>query len=198
MAVIGLTGGIGSGKSALAKWIVEHHFDVTTWNADEVNHALLEDEDIKQIVGKFGEEVLSRGGIDRAKLAQIVFHDSPSKLKELQDIIWPILSGVLEEEIHATKKHIIVDSALLYELEWDEFCHAVIFVHAPWTERVRRVESRGWTEQQLIEREKRQLPLRDKRNKADFIVENNTTISDAGRQFEIFLEVITKDKRDED
>jgi dephospho-CoA kinase len=182
--VIGLIGGIGAGKSAVARLLAERGAVVI--DADAVGHESLEHPAIRdRVVERFGAKVLEpdRAGepgarrISRRALGAIVFHDAAA-LRDLEAILHPAMRERFLRTIDRLvgdrgRPCIVLDAAVLLEAGWDDLCDRVAFVDAPRAERLRRVEqSRGWSEEALAAREGSQWPVADKRRRADWIINN--------------------------
>lgn len=175
--VIGLAGGIGSGKSTVAAEFGRRGAEVL--DADAMVHELLRERAIiAKIVRRFGKEVLkSRGGIDREKLAAIAF-GSGRKIRDLEAILHPPVVRRMKRRIAALRRAgdrqvVVIDAPLLFEAKLDALCDEIMFVDVPKTERVKRLRrSRGWTRTVLEKREKRQKPLDYKRENADTVMRN--------------------------
>ncbi len=174
--VIGLTGGIGSGKSTVARVLADLGCFVTDSDAAakaELNEPLVRD----KIVAWWGEEVLDRetGRPDRSKIAAIVFNDASAR-KKLERVIHPRIEArrrAAFASAPAGTKAFVIDAPLLLEVGLDRECDAVIFVDAPEEARRARVQAdRGWDASELARREAAQMPLDEKRNRADHIVCN--------------------------
>ena len=178
--VVGLAGGIGSGKSTVAAQLGRLGAEVL--DADAMVHELLrEPATTRKIARRFGRKVLNRrGGIDRGKLAEAAFA-SERNIRDLEAILHPQVIGRTRRRITALRrtrgKHVVViDAPLLFEAKLDGLCDEVVFVHAPKHERLKRLrKTRGWTRAMLEEREKRQKPLDYKRENADTVIRNAAT-----------------------
>lgn len=192
--VIGLVGGIGSGKSSIARWLSNHR-NVFVIDADSIGHDVLSQSDIrKQLERQFGQQVLdSDGRVNRAALARIVFgatEDHRRAREALERIVHPEIEQVLSETIHQVRasksvKAIILDAAVLLEAGWDRVCDAVVFVESSVENRRQRVaRSRGWTNEEWEHRETSQLDLNAKRTRADFVIHNDNSLEHAGQQLE--------------
>ena len=185
--VIGILGGIGSGKSAVAAEFAKLGCEVI--DADKIAHELLDQPDVRQqIVGLFGEGILdSAEKIDRKKLADIVFADA-QRLASLNNIIHPLVLKRAEELIDLYKhragvKAIVLDMPLLVEVGWDKRCDKLIFVDCQRQIRVDRVKKMGvFDENQIKIRENFQISLDKKARLADNIVDNNSDFSALVRQ----------------
>lgn len=181
--VIGLIGGIGSGKSLVSQMLQE--LGCRGIDADVVGHSLLRrPEIVKALTARFGGDIVGAdGAIDRGVLAERAFVDARS-LASLDEVMHPPLRAELSRQIDLfraddrTSVPIVVDAALLLETDWHELCDIVVFVDAGEDCRRRRVaESRGWTAADLARRENLQKPLDIKRQIADYIVGNNSSVS---------------------
>lgn len=178
--VLGLLGGIGGGKSAVAAELVKHG----GWliNADLLGHEALRQTDIQnKVVAHFGGEILDeRGDVDRKKLGAKVFADV-KELRALEAIVFPYIGDRIREEIDKARRRrevgfIVLDAAVMLESGWNGTCDKLIFVDAPFAVRRARVQQqRGWSEAELRAREKLQWPLDDKKRRADAVLDNSTT-----------------------
>jgi len=180
--VVGLMGGIGSGKSAVADELARRGAKVIV--ADELGHEALRQPEIRDaVVARWGPRVLDeRGEISRPALAAVVFSD-PVALKELEALTHPWIRRRTQEEIARTQEKepgrlIVLDAALLLEAGWASACDRLVFVDAPFEVRLARVrESRGRTEQDLQRREAAQLPLTEKRSRADDVIDSSSDLN---------------------
>jgi len=185
--VIGILGGIGSGKSAVAAEFAKLGCEVI--DADKIAHELLDQPEVRQrIVGLFGEGILdSAEKIDRKKLADIVFADA-QRLASLNNIIHPLVLKRAEELIDLYKhraevKAIVLDMPLLVEVGWAKRCDKLIFVDCQRQIRIDRVKKMGvFDENQIKIRENFQISLDKKARLADNVVDNNSDFSALVRQ----------------
>lgn len=174
--VIGLAGGIGAGKSAVARMLAELGCLVS--DADAAARAALLDPAIrKQLVQWWGETILdSRGEVDRGKVAAIVFKD-PRERTWLEGLTHPWIHQQRRDEFASAGPEIkafVIDAPLLFETNLDDECDAVIFVDAPEKLRRERVgRERGWDAEELARRESAQLALDEKRRRADYVISND-------------------------
>lgn len=171
--IIGLTGGIGSGKSAVAQLFITH--GVPVYIADVEAKKLMQSQTIlKKIKIIFGDSVFDDKKINRAKLAAIVFKE-PEKLAQLNAIIHP---AVHEHFIKWVKKHrdypyIIKEVAILFETGGEKYCDKVITVVAPASLRLQRVMKRdNATEEAVLARMNNQWTDEQRILKSDFVIEN--------------------------
>ncbi len=184
--VIGIIGGIASGKTTVAREFGKLGCEVI--EADKLAHEQLEKDEVKENVKEeFGEEVLENGNIDKKKLAEKVFSD-PAKIKRLNGIIHPPVLQRTSELIKEYQsrndvKGIVLDMPLLAEVGWDKNCDFVIFVDADEEIRRKRVRKSGKIdEKSLKNRENLQFLLDKKVSIADYIIENNSGLSELVRQ----------------
>jgi dephospho-CoA kinase len=185
--VIGLTGGIASGKSEVAR-MLEARGSVVV-DADSVGHSLLEVDEVRdQIIDRFGAGILARDAvpaegaprIDRKRLAAIVFAD-PGARRALEAILHPrmrahflaAIQGV-EQAGGARARSLVIDAAILLEAGWNDLCDRVIFVDAPRALRFdRAARQRAWSQETFRSREQAQWPCEEKRRRADFVIAND-------------------------
>jgi dephospho-CoA kinase len=175
--VIGLVGGIGSGKSTVAGILRE--FGCVVASADDDARLALRDPAIKQqIVKWWGDAVIDpqTGEISREKLAEIAFAN-PDELRRLETLTHPWIEARRRELFaHAPSSApaLVIDAPLLLEAGLQRECDAIVFIDAPPQVRQQRVAAtRGWSEQHLHAREAAQMPLDAKRAKADHIIVNS-------------------------
>ncbi len=184
--VVGLIGGIGSGKSTVASLFGE--LGATVWNADTVVHELLDRPHVRRnLVRMWGEGIAPRGRIDRAALAGIAFRDAAS-VRRLNAVVHPHVRRALRRAIASCRRSVLVlDAPLLLEAGGATRCDRIVFVEAPKEIRLRRLKTRGWGPAELRRRERFQWPLAQKRKWADFIVQNGGSRAAAARQVRSLL-----------
>lgn len=173
--VIGLVGGIGSGKSAVAAALARRNYLVI--DADKDAKAALERPDVRDtLVQWWGPDILTEGRIDRKKVAQIVFADATQRTR-LESLIHPIVRADRYTTVARARREsrpgVVVDAPLLFEAGSDKDCDLIWFVDAPLEQRQQRVRARGWTDEELTRREAAQLPLDEKRRRSTTIIPNN-------------------------
>ena len=193
--IIGIMGGIGSGKSTVAAEFSKLGCEVI--DADKIAHELLQKDAVKEkIAALFGRDVLgSRGNIDRKRLGKIVFDDY-DKLTILNGLIHPLVIKRIEELIEQYQrqnqiKAVVLDIPLLVEIGWAKRCNKLIFVDCEDKIRAKRAKKMGFDKNQLKIRENFQISLDNKRSLADNTVENNSDFSAMVRQVaDIFSEIM--------
>jgi dephospho-CoA kinase len=180
--VIGLAGGIGAGKSAVAR--VLESLGAAVLDSDRQVHALYRDPEVVRTVCQWwGESVLGTdGAVDRGAVASIVFQN-PGELDRLEGLLYPRMARWREDRIAELSADpgvsaIVLDTPKLYETGLDGLCDAVIFVAADRAVREARViAGRGWTGRQLEQRENLLKPLDQKQASADYVVENQADLA---------------------
>lgn len=191
--IIGIVGGIGSGKSKVASELAA--LGCAVLDADAIGHELLDEAEVRgQVRRRWGDGIFGSNGpdgpVDRRALGEIVFA-SESELAALDEILHPLIRSRLEEGIAAALQEtpaIVIDAAVLFEAGWDELCTVVVFVDAPEKLRYQRVaSSRGWSGAKWRRREKSQISLDTKRGKCDYIVDNSSSVLCLRRQVSSFF-----------
>lgn len=171
--IIGLTGGIGSGKSTVAGYFQE--LGVPVYVADtEAKKIMNQPETIQEVQQIFAENVIADGKLNRKKIASIVFNN-PEKLAELNKIIHPKVKEDFNVWLlkHKNYSFIIKEVAILFETGSENEFDAIVLVTAPEEIRIERVVNRdNITESEVRERIKNQLPDEEKINKSHFIINN--------------------------
>jgi dephospho-CoA kinase len=171
--IIGLTGGIGSGKSTVAKYF--QTFGIPVYIADEQAKIIAESPEIVQAVKiNFGDEIFENEKLNREKLSQIVFNN-PEKLKQLNAIIHPAVKKDFDlwVKTHANEPYLIKETAILFESGSYKDCDFIITVTAPLETRIRRVIKRdGTTREKVLKRIENQWTDAERIAKSKFIIEN--------------------------
>ena len=189
--VIGVTGGVGCGKSAVLK-ILNEKFGCYIIESDKAGHLVMQNgmKAYGQIVREFGEDILdSERKIDRAKLAGIVFADR-EKLEKLNRIVHPAVRKCIVNEIARMKEEdagtvIVVESALLLEEHYEQFCDEVWYVHTDEEIRIQRLmENRGYTREKSLGIIRNQASVEYFRAHTDYTVENNGDLEETWKQIE--------------
>lgn len=172
--IIGLTGGIGSGKSTVANYIASKGIPV--YIADEEAKKIMERDDVKQkIQNLFTESILnSDNSLNRKKIAEFVFNN-PDKLKELNAIVHPEVRLHFKNWLKEHKNYpfIIKEVAILFETGGNKQCDKVILITAPEELRIERAMKRdNLTKKDILVRIKNQISDSKKKELSDFVVEN--------------------------
>ena len=188
MRVLGLTGGIGSGKSMVAQ--IFARLGAVVIDADQLAREVVEPGQpaLQEIATAFGRDVLlSDGRLDRSKLAGIIFAD-PAKRARLDAITHPRIRARMDEEIKARRSGsgvLIVDIPLLYENARTHSVERVIVVWVDPQTQLRRIRRRdGLSAEAARQRIAAQMPLDAKRARADHVIDNSGSREDTRRQVE--------------
>ncbi len=175
MKIIGVTGGIGSGKTIVCN--VFSHLGIPVYEADKAVHRLYENQElIAKVADTISPEVLDKNGkINRKKLSEIVFND-PSKLQQLNKIVHP---AVQKDFLDWTEKHkglsyVIEEAAILFESGAYKNCDKIISVSAPVELRISRVRERDHKSKTEVEQIlSRQMPEEERNKRSDYIIYND-------------------------
>jgi dephospho-CoA kinase len=199
MLNIGLTGGIGCGKSTVTKILAE--LGATVMDADKIAHSTYAPGGpaYDGVVAAFGKEVLGPdGSVDRSKLGPIVFKE-PAKLGKLTAAVWPATRQRIREMIAEARakgegKPIVVEAAILIEANWQSVFDEIWLVVASKEFVVERVErERGLKPEQTEARIKAQLPDEERRKHATLVIENNGTVAQLQQQLaQIWAEALKR------
>ena len=171
--VIGLTGGIGSGKTMVAEYIKSLGIPVYIAD-DEARELMNTDKVIEAVSAEFEKEVLDNGILNRDKLAQIVFNN-PEKLKKLNNIIHPEVKKHFDAwiENHKDCPFVVKEAAILFESGSNRDCDAVITVTAPLETRIQRVMKRDKTDKEsVLKRIQNQWTDEQRIAKSDYVIHN--------------------------
>jgi dephospho-CoA kinase len=190
--IVGLIGGIGSGKSQVAAAFARHGARVIA--GDQLGQAALRDPDIRaRVASRWGDGILdANGDIDRRRLAAIVFADA-SERKALEAITHPWIRRRIVAEMEEARGDprvplIVLDAAIMLEAGWNEVCDCLVYLDAPRAVRLQRVtRQRGWSEAEVRAREQAQLPLTEKAARADHTLDNSSSLEHLNRQVDDLL-----------
>lgn len=192
MRVIGLTGGVGAGKSRILN-ILKEEYGAEVFVTDEVAHELMEPgrPGYEAVVRTFGGGFLNRdGSVDKKKLADLIFHDE-EKLKIMNSIIHPMVWKTIEEKISASHSAlIVVESAIMDKKQGGPY-DELWYVYTSEENRVRRLmENRGYTEEHSRSIMKNQYSDEQFRSICDRVIDNNGTVEEVRAA----LKAILKDR----
>lgn len=190
MKIIGITGGVGAGKSTVLDCLREQ-FHAYVIQADQVGHQVMEPGEIcySQVIALFGEHILKKDKtIDRKAVSDVVFGNE-EKLKKLNGIIHPAVRQSVLEEIQLQKEKktaiVVVEAALLLEEHYEKFCDKVWYVHTDREIRISRLmENRGYSREKSESIISSQAPDEYFAKHADYIIRNNGDIKDTWFQVE--------------
>ncbi len=194
MRVVGLTGGIGSGKSSVAEMLALRGVPVV--DADVISRACVEPGSrvLEDIVRRFGEHVLlPSGALDRAALAAVVFNDVRAR-RELEGLTHPCIRAGIETELQSLREAsqppplAVVEHPLLVETGAHERVDVVVVVEAPLEVRVARLMSaRGMSRDDVLARVASQVDDAERRSVADHILDNSGNVEALEREVERLL-----------
>jgi dephospho-CoA kinase len=204
MYVIGLTGNFGTGKTAVSNILTG--LGVTVVSTDEIGHRVLENDPMvfKQLVGTFGKEIVNDDGkIDRRKLGEIAFK-SPQATELLNNITHALLKQKIIESIEKCRSEgvdiMVLESALLPREEWSPLINEFWVTTLPQNVIVERLEKqRNYSENEVLDRIKRQISPGDMLKQADIIIDTNCTMDELRQKVTILWEELKqriKDKTD--
>jgi dephospho-CoA kinase len=191
--VVGLTGGIATGKSTVSKMFSESLIPVI--DTDTIARDLLnkDTECYQEVVGYFGEEILFLNHeIDRKKLGKIIFHDE-EKRQKLNDIVHPRVINIVLSEIEKHKglgtKILVVDVPLLYESGFDQYMDDVIVVYTNKEMQKERLMSRDNINSDYADKKMNaQMSLEEKVKQADYVIDNSKSILETKKAFNKIVE----------
>ena len=193
MRIIGITGGVASGKSTVARLLEQLGAGVL--DADRAGHEALQLPQVEAAARRrWGETVFGPDGrIDRSSLARIVFAPGPEGRRErlyLEQLTHPEIARSLrrqaESMVAAGTEVAVLDAPLLLEAGWKDLCEKTVFVEAPREARTARALAREWNEEDFAAREDAQESLQRKRESADVIIDNSGSPERTQAQVERF------------
>lgn len=191
MIVIGITGGVGCGKSEVLRYLKEK-YQAQVLLADEVANELKEPgmPCYQPVIDCLGEDVLGPDGrIDKGKMAQVIFSDK-EKLRKINEIIHPAVRRYIEQEIERQRKikmfgFFFLEAALLIEEHYDQLLDEMWYVYA--TEDVRRtrlMQSRGYSQEKTTSIMSKQLTEQQFRQHCAFVLDNSGDFEDTKKQID--------------
>lgn len=200
MLVVGLTGGLATGKSMVAAMFAA--LGARVISSDAIVRQALRRKGLcyAPLLRTFGTGIKGKDGIDRKKLATLVFADA-KKLKRLEAIIHPVVRTVIRQKLAAYKKRtsravVVIEVPLLFEAGFDRDMDTTIVVVAPRKQQIQRARARlKLTRTQALRRIKAQLPLRDKIRRADMIIDNASTQQQTKKQVNAIWQKLTQRRK---
>lgn len=194
MNIIGLTGGIGSGKTTVSDEFTKIGINVI--DADDISRSALSPGSVlvEQVVSIFSEDILDKTTkiptIDRSKLRTLIFKDKDAKLK-LERVVHPVVRNSIIDEIEKEKesnqnnkqKYLILSSPLLFETQQDKMCNKAIVVDLPEALQIERSTTRDNSSAEQIQNIiNSQMPRDEKLRRADYRIDNSTNIEHTYKQ----------------
>ncbi|MFO7815388.1 MAG: dephospho-CoA kinase [Halanaerobiales bacterium] len=187
--IIGLTGGIATGKSTVCKILKDLNINVI--DSDQIAHQVLNYEDVIDKVQKiFGNKVIDKDDkIDRKKLGKIVFEDS-KKLKILESITHPKIFEIIDQKLEETEDELVVlDAPLLFETSLDDKVDETWVVYASKKTQINRLKERdNLDKQEALNRINAQMDLNKKVKKGDVVINNEGTIQELENKIKKIIE----------
>ena len=195
--VIGLTGGIGTGKSTVSQILKEKNFPVI--DLDVISHEVIKfPKVVEKIVENFGKEVLEYNNtgnwiISREKLGRVIFGNREKRLI-LNSVMHPEILRIMREKILECKKEnkiIFVEIQLLFEVQWEKEFDYILLVSAEKETQIKRILSRDKrSKEEALSIINSQMPLDEKKKISDYVIENDGNIQDLERKIYGFLKKI--------
>ncbi|UCE97382.1 MAG: dephospho-CoA kinase [Dehalococcoidia bacterium] len=182
MKVIGLTGGIGSGKSTIARLLTKLGAKVI--DTDKIGHEILntDSEAVKGILASFGQQILNTdGSVNRKELGKIVFADGKA-LSRLNCIVHPLIYRLVKKKLLQYKKRgaavVVIDAPLLIETNWVSMVDVVWVVIANEASIIKRLQKTGLSRDEAISRIRYQLNEDERVKQADVVIKNDYSLDE--------------------
>jgi len=198
--VIGLTGGIACGKTTVAN--IFQNLGATVINLDSLGHQVLKNDPLvyEKLVYSFGCGILNDNGeIDRRKLGRLVF-DNPDYLNVLNSITHPkiiqLSNEIIKQEIaQDNSKVVVLDVPLLIECNMTGMVDSVVLVHANEDKQIKRLMKRGLSKEDARKRIQSQMPFKEKKRFANYIIYTNGSLDNTKKQTEQVWAIIKNEKK---
>lgn len=195
--ILGLTGGIGTGKSTVGKILQKKGYPVV--DTDIISREVVQlPEILEKLQKEFGKEIIENGKLNRNKLGQIVFKDK-NKLNMLNSIMHPAILKKMWSDVEKLKKeykHIFVDVPLLFEINIEKSFDKIVLVYANRNIQVNRIMLRdGKTKDEALNVINSQMDIEIKKEKSDYIIENENTLENLENNINNILEKIEKSEK---
>ena len=192
MKIVGLTGGISSGKSTVSSYLKQLKIPVI--DADEVARKVVEPntQGAKEIKKAFGSDVFEEdGSLNRQKLGALIFSNAENRQK-LDDLLQPLIKIMILDEIEEYSQKgetmIVLDLPLLFEKHYEKLCEEIIVVYVPRELQLERLMKRNqYTKQEALSRIDSQLSIEEKRKRATVLLDNQGTVQQLYQQVEQWL-----------
>lgn len=198
MKIIGITGGVGAGKSEILSYIRQHYV-CRIYLADEVAHKIKEKGEpcYERLVQLLGREILAENGeIDKGKMAAVIFADQ-KLLQQVNEIVHPLVKEYLLARMEEAKREpetalFFIEAALLIEAGYEDIVDELWYIHADPQVRIMRLQkNRGYSLQKAEQIMNSQLPAAVFFEKCDFVIDNSGKIEDSYRQIKEKLKEYT-------
>ena len=191
--VIGIVGGIGSGKSVVAAAM--RGLGAEILDADHFGHeALRQPGIVAKLTARWGQAIQDdAGNLDRRKIGRIVFADA-AELRFLESVVFPYIEERIRDGIARLKekpgvRFIVLDAAIMLETGWDRECDKIVFIDCPRELRLARLQAnRGWDNAELTRREAVQMSVEEKKKRSDAVIVNDDGMDKVAVQTKEVLE----------
>lgn len=201
MHVIGIVGGIASGKSTVAAELAS--LGAVVLDADRAAHLAINRPEVKQaLVERWGEAILDvSGGADRRAIAERVFSPSlagDQDLEFLENLLHPLVRQQFESELADLTERgaaaAVIDAPLLLDAGWGDLCDCLVFVESSEKNRAERVGPRNWSHGEISRREAAQMPIDEKRRQATHVIRNQGSRGDLQAEVRAFWDSIVPER----
>ncbi len=187
---IALTGSIGTGKSTVSSLLKLHGY--TILDLDKISHEVIETIH-PELIELFGSDVIVNGKVDRKRVGKIVFNDK-QKLRKLEEIIHPLIKNEVILRSHRLDKMNVdyfIDIPLFFEKGGSYGIKKVVVVYCPKEEQTRRVMKRDkLSYEEAIQRIELQIDIEEKKEKADFVIDNSLDINHLTEEVNRFVSIL--------
>lgn len=193
--IIGLTGGIATGKSTVSNILRENGIPII--DADQLTRRLQQPGSVglKRLAAEFGQQVVQPDGqLDRQRLGQRVFSD-PSSRRKLDQVMQPLIREAVADQLAIFKRQqvpaVVLDFPLLFEAHYDQDCDYIIVVAVNRQTQLQRLMARnGYSKQEAEERITAQMPLERKIQRADRVIDNSGSLDSTRKQVAQFINAL--------
>lgn len=189
---LGLTGGIATGKTTVSQMLAQQGIPII--DGDQVAHQVLANNQSvqAQIQATFGKQLVQDGQVDRAALGKLVFGNQAA-LAQLNAITAPVIRETIMTEMAQAKAHqvplVVLDLPLLYEHHYETVCDGVLVVYLPVEKQLARLMARNQlSREDALKRINSQASLAEKRDRADFVIDNQGSLDQLKAQLKTVLE----------
>jgi dephospho-CoA kinase len=195
--IIGLIGGVASGKSTVADALARR--GAVVFHGDELGHLVLDEPEVREaLVRRWGAGILGPDGrIARQAVAEIVFAPTDQGAAEraaLEEIVHPGIRRRMEAGFRqlpdASIPAVVIDAAVLLEAGWSSLCTAIVLVDCPREIRRGRALARGWSEEEFARREAAQMPIEEKRRRATHVIDSSGSLEALKAEVDRFWAVL--------
>lgn len=187
--IIGITGGIASGKSLVTSYLLNNNYQVI--DCDQIAHNVLKNKNVKdELKNEFGEQIFINDEVNRKELGKIVF-SSKEKNEQLQLIVYPYILNSIIEEINQLEGMIFLDAPLLFEYQLQNIVDKIIVVKVSDEIQIKRLMERdNISKAYALNKINSQLPMKLKEKKADYVINNNYDVETTYYQLKKILELL--------